>query len=127
MKSLDEISLLFKKAMGIPPDYIELMSGARTNINYHVVANNVSYAMRVPGDGTNKYINRVCEISNLRKVSEAFDFVPDIFYANADTGLLVCEYLAGARGQARTASFFWIEVRERFRLDGDQRQVPGAS
>ena len=90
--------MLFEGAMGVYPDFVEPMNGARTNINYHVIASNTSYAMRIPGEGTNGYIDRSCEIANLRKVSKTFDFVPDVLYADAETGLLVCEYLTGARG-----------------------------
>lgn len=96
-RSEAELVNLFEGAVGVAVESIKLMSGARTNSNYHVTAAGVHYSMRVPGEGTNGYIDRASEASNLRKASRAFDFVPDVVFADESTGLLVCEFLTGAR------------------------------
>lgn len=87
----------FKKATGFLPQKIQLMSGARTNSNYRVIANGNEYAMRIPGDGTNDYIDRLNEVSNLEKVSDKFDFVPNVIFADSTSGILITEFLTGAR------------------------------
>lgn len=87
----------FTEAMGIAPDTVELMSGARTNANYRVCAGDSSYALRVPGIGTNEYIDRQSEVTNLKLVSESFDFVPKVLFADGRTGIIVSEFLVGAR------------------------------
>ena len=83
--------------MGLAPDSVDLMGGARTNTSYRVSAARRLYAMRVPGEGTNEYIDRRSEVANLRLASEALDFVPRVFYANGETGLIISEFLEGAR------------------------------
>lgn len=91
------LGALFKEAMGLQPESIEKLSGARTNANYRVKAGGKLYAMRVPGEGTNEYINRHEEVQNLRKVAASFSFVPRVFFADGDTGLVISEFLTGAR------------------------------
>lgn len=96
----ERFAAMFAQAMGEPCMSLSVMSGSRTNVNCHVKAASGEYAMRVPGEGTNAYIDRAHEIANLRKVS-SFPFVPNLHYADPKSGLVVTEFLTGARSLER--------------------------
>ncbi len=74
-----------------------VMPGSRTNVNVKVRTDRGSYAMRVPGEGTNAYIDRRSEMANIEDVA-SFPFTPDVVYADGETGILVTRFLEGARG-----------------------------
>lgn len=95
------ISELFETLMNSPCRSYEKLGGGRTNDSYMVIAEDGErYVLRVPGKGTNEYINRQDEIYNLKQVVH-LDFVPVLCYANPDTGILVTKYIEDSRPLTR--------------------------
>lgn len=71
---------------------IKQLTGGKTNTTYMVDTGNNKYVLRLPGKGTNEYINRSHEIGNMQRVAR-LGFVPAIFYANESTGIIVSRYI----------------------------------
>ena len=90
-----DFAALFESVVGERCIEASVMPGSRTNVNARIRAAAGSYAMRVPGEGTNAYIDRHAEASNVRAVS-CFDFTPDVVFADAESGILVTRFLEGA-------------------------------
>ncbi|TPL91260.1 phosphotransferase family protein [Mesorhizobium sp. B2-3-12] len=53
------------------------------------------YCLRIPGKGTEEYINRVNEAIAAREAARA-DVSPEVLHADAATGVMVTRYIAGA-------------------------------
>lgn len=68
------------------------VSGGVTNKNYSIITKKCHYILRLPGKGTNEYINRHWEIENLKKLS-ALKLSPEILYYNVETGIIISKYL----------------------------------
>lgn len=86
----------FSAATGKVPLSLSLLSGSRTNTGYLVEVDGARYVMRIPGDGTNEYINRADECANLRAINE-LPFVPELVYSDASTGILITRYIESSR------------------------------
>lgn len=87
-----EVNHLFGELMQKPCTQVTPLSGGVTNITYKVQTADQSYAIRIPGNGTNEYINRPNEISNMEAAS-TLGFVPAIEYSNPDTGIVITQYI----------------------------------
>ena len=79
-----------------------VMPGGRTNENVYVRTPEGAYAMRVPGEGTNDYIDRPAEVANVAAVG-SLPFTPDVVYADGESGVLVTRFLDGAESLTRDA------------------------
>lgn len=88
------IKEIFENALDEKCVDIEKLCGGVTNSSYSIKTNLKHYVMRVPGKGTNEYINRQWEIANLKELSK-LNLSPKIFYANEETGVIITEYLEG--------------------------------
>ena len=68
------------------------LSGGVTNGSYLAQMQTHQYVIRIPGDGTNQYINRAHEVSNLQQAS-SLGCVPKIIHADGETGVIITQYL----------------------------------
>lgn len=68
------------------------LNGGTTNLSFSVVTNRGHYILRVPGEGTNKYINRINEKLNIEQVYK-LGIVPEIIYFDPYTGVMVSKYI----------------------------------
>lgn len=76
--------------------HIHEIMGGLTNQAYYVETLNNTYLMRIPGEGTNTYIDRKSEADNLRMVNK-LSFIPKIYYSNSETGILITKYILKSR------------------------------
>ena len=63
-----------------------------TNNSYKIIINNKTYLVRIPGDKTDKFINRTNEIYTYKKISGR-NFCYDPVYYDIDTGIMVNEFI----------------------------------
>jgi len=71
---------------------IEVLPGGLTNSNYKVTINEVTYAVRLAGDGTMEYLNRPAEKHNAQVMADIGISAPIIYY-DETTGNQVCKYI----------------------------------
>ncbi|MFT3987590.1 phosphotransferase [Aestuariivirga sp.] len=62
--------------------------GGLTNLVFRVDMNGEQYVLRIPGKGTEEYINRANEIQAAQEAAKA-GVSPDVVYADAKTGVMV--------------------------------------
>ena len=103
--------VLFESIVSEPVLECEVMLGSRTNVNVHVKTTKGEYAMRVPGKGTNGYIDRAAEAANVQKLSY-LSFTPEVIYANAETGVLITRFLEGARSLTLNAYKHDVDIQD---------------
>ena len=69
------------------------LTGGVTNTTYQMVDDqHKAYALRIPGKGTNEYINRKDEMLNISTIS-CMDILPNVVLADPDSGILLLDYL----------------------------------
>jgi thiamine kinase-like enzyme len=66
-----------------------------TNRTFRVARGAQAYVLRLPGRGTERYIDRVAEVANARAASE-IGLSPEIVFADPGSGLLLSRYVADA-------------------------------
>ena len=66
--------------------------GGLTNLVYRVDTGTDHYALRIPGKGTEEYIDRVVEIHNAR-VAAAAGVSADVVFADTASGVMLCRYI----------------------------------
>jgi thiamine kinase-like enzyme/choline kinase len=93
----DDLRKLIAEALKINKDLVTSIEslGGLTNRNFKAVIDGDEYAVRVPGMGTEKYLNRFSEKVISEKVS-MLGIHPDIVYFNEHTGLKIVEYVPNA-------------------------------
>jgi thiamine kinase-like enzyme len=69
--------------------------GGLTNLVFRLDLDGKSYCLRVPGQGTEEYINRANEERAARAAARA-GVSPDVLYFDAASGLMVTAFLSGA-------------------------------
>ena len=74
---------------GVDPSKITRLGGL-TNLVYKVELDTQSVVVRIPGPGTEEYINRSIEAHNA-KVAAKIGVSPEVIYANAKSGIMVTE------------------------------------
>lgn len=62
--------------------------GGLTNLVYRVDVDGHAVIVRIPGEGTEAYIDRAVELHNARAAAKA-GVSPDVIYGEADTGLMI--------------------------------------
>lgn len=89
---------IVKNALDLPNADIKNLgsTGGMTNLNYLVSIDSENYIVRVPGRGTEKFINRVEEKSNL-ELGSGLGINPKVVYFNVNTGLKITEKIKGAQ------------------------------
>jgi thiamine kinase-like enzyme len=73
--------------------YTATRLGGLTNLVYRIETEKEKLIVRIPGDGTEEYINRKVELHNARVAADAGISAP-ILWAN-DSGTMICRYLDG--------------------------------
>lgn len=85
----------FNRCTGLEAISAKELAGSRTNRNYKVDTDSGSYAMRIPGRGTNSYIDRFDEMRNL-SLLQALPFTPVVVYSDAESGILITRFIEGS-------------------------------
>ena len=95
---MEHLVEIIREALDLPNAEIKNIgtSGGMTNLNYLVSIDSVSYIVRVPGNGTEDFINRIEEKENL-ELSSALGINPKLRYFDVDTGLKVTKKIDNAR------------------------------
>ena len=73
---------------------IELLGGGLTNVSYKVTVGSAAYALRLAGEGTSEYIDRIAEEHNARVAAEAGVGAEVIFF-DATDGTMVTRFVEG--------------------------------
>jgi len=82
---------------GLDPEGLSLERlGGLTNLVFRVSDGKQSWCLRIPGKGTEEYIDRKVEAKASHATSEA-GVSPALLHADPDSGILVSDYLEGAR------------------------------
>mgnify|MGYP003676614950 CR=1 FL=1 len=68
--------------------------GGLTNLVYKIDCGGDSYVLRIPGKGTEAYIDRAVEIHNAR-VAAAADVSAQVIYADSDSGIMLTRHIDG--------------------------------
>jgi thiamine kinase-like enzyme len=75
-----------------PGDYAVERLGGLTNLVYRIDLGERRYVLRIPGKGTEEYIDRKVEMHNTRVAAQA-GVSADVIYADADSGILLTRYI----------------------------------
>ena len=87
-----EIKQLYLELMHDGIKEVVPLHGGFTNTSYMIETVDRRCVMRIPGIGTNEYIDREDEILNLRKLSST-GFVPRLLYSDINTGIIISEFV----------------------------------
>ncbi len=68
--------------------------GGLTNLVYRIDAGDDRFVLRIPGKGTDEYIDRAVEMHNAR-VAAAADVSADVIYADAPSGVMLTRHIDG--------------------------------
>jgi thiamine kinase-like enzyme len=91
---MSELASFLRRA-GLPDDAATSRLAGLTNINHLVTVGDDRYVLRIPGDGTGEYINRVDEEVAARSAAAAGVNAEVIFFDAVD-GLMVTRFVDGA-------------------------------
>ncbi len=69
--------------------------GGLTNLVFRVSNKNASWCLRLPGIGTEEYINRADEAQAAREAARA-GVSPEVIHADAESGIIVARFIDGA-------------------------------
>ena len=69
--------------------------GGLTNRNYHLVAPNGEFVLRLAGEGTSEYIDRKVEAYNARVAAKA-QVNAEVLYFDTQSGTMLCRYVANS-------------------------------
>jgi thiamine kinase-like enzyme len=75
-----------------PDSYITERLGGLTNFVFSVDTGNGRFVLRIPGKGTEEYIDRAVEIHNARVAARA-DVSAEVIFANRDSGVMLTRYI----------------------------------
>lgn len=90
---LKRLTDLTEKATSCKVTAIKPMPGGLTNSNFSMTLDNgMVTAVRIPGPGTEKYINREAERHNLTMMG-TIGIAPEIFYYDSESGTMISEYI----------------------------------
>ena len=87
-----EVEEIFASIMKEECLEVKELQGGVTNQSFLVQTMSGKYILRVPGKGTNEYINRGYEIENMRRIS-VLGFIPQIVYSDTVSGIIISEYI----------------------------------
>lgn len=89
IKQIPLLSAVDKSALTI-----ERMGGL-TNLVFHITGPGQDCVLRIPGSGTEAYIDRTVELHNARAAADA-GVSPEVLFGDAESGLMVTRYVAGS-------------------------------
>ena len=94
-KELTRLGTLIVTATGKQIKSIDVMSGGLTNINFKfILEDGFVVACRIPGPGTEEYVNRLAEKHNL-SIMGILGISPEIYYYDKATGTMLSEFIHG--------------------------------
>lgn len=76
------------------PICVKSLPGGVTNHNYILHVGETKLVIRVAGEGTGNYINRVAEMQNAEEMSKA-GIGPKVYFSEPDTGFMISEFVEG--------------------------------
>ncbi len=77
----------------LPADgYASERLGGLTNLVYRIDTGGERYVLRIPGEGTEEYIDRAVEMHNARVAADA-DVSAEVVYADAPSGVMLSRYI----------------------------------
>ncbi len=91
---MSELAIFLQRA-GLPADSATTRLAGLTNVNHLVGTGDERYVLRVPGEGTSEYINRVDEEVAARSAADAGVNAEVVFFDPTD-GLMVTRFIDGA-------------------------------
>jgi thiamine kinase-like enzyme len=97
----DDLPLVHRVLTGIP-GFTELVAdaysvdrlGGLTNLVFRIDTGENRYVLRIPGEGTEAYINREVEIHNARVAARA-DVSAEVIHADTASGVMLCRHIDG--------------------------------
>lgn len=92
-----KVKALIQQVLEVPSDEIRNIKpfGGMTNLNYSACIGSEEYVVRVPGAGTEAFINRAEEKENL-DLGAALGINPEQLYFNTETGLKITKMIPNA-------------------------------
>ena len=75
-----------------PGSYTAERLGGLTNLVFRIDTGTDRYVLRIPGKGTEEYIDRVVEIHNARVAAKA-DVSAEVIYSDSDSGVMLSRYI----------------------------------
>lgn len=92
-----ELKQLIASSMKLDVESISSIEplGGLTNRNFKATINEKEYAVRIPGKGTEHYINRAAEKMN-SELTSRIGINPKVLYFNENTGLKIVEFIPEA-------------------------------
>lgn len=93
----EEVKKQIQRALDVSPDEIKGIQafGGMTNLNYRVSIGAEDFVVRMPGAGTEEFIDRSEEKENL-ELGAALGINPDQLYFNTETGLKITAMISNA-------------------------------
>jgi thiamine kinase-like enzyme len=91
---MSELGTFLRRA-GLPEDSTTTRLAGLTNINHLVVVGDDRFVLRIPGDGTGEYINRVDEEVAARSAAAA-GVNAEVILFDASDGLMITRFVDGA-------------------------------
>lgn len=94
---IEELKKLIANALDINENLVTSIEtlGGLTNRNYKMIIDGKEYAVRLPGKGTEKFLNRSIE-KNASYIASKLGINPKIAYFNEYTGLKIVDYIPNA-------------------------------
>ncbi|QUW21048.1 phosphotransferase [Sporosarcina sp. Marseille-Q4063] len=94
---MEKLIDLIREALQLPDAKIENIetTGGMTNLNYLVTIDSADFIVRIPGNGTEEFIDRRIEKENLEFAS-SLGINPELRYFNLETGLKVTKKIVNA-------------------------------
>jgi thiamine kinase-like enzyme len=97
----DDLQLVHRVLTGIPgftdlaaDAYTTDRLGGLTNLVFRIDTGKDRYVLRIPGEGTEAYINREVEIHNARVAARA-GVSAEVIYADTASGVMLCRHIDG--------------------------------
>ncbi|WP_172372502.1 choline/ethanolamine kinase family protein [Sporosarcina jiandibaonis] len=94
---MEKLIDLIKEALQLPHAKIENIqtTGGMTNLNYLVTIDSTKFIVRIPGNGTEEFIDRGIEKENLEFAS-SLGINPELRYFDLDSGLKITKKIVSA-------------------------------
>lgn len=94
---MEKLVNLIREALQLPDAKIENIqtTGGMTNLNYLVTIDSTNFIVRIPGNGTEEFIDRRIEKENLEFAS-SLGINPELRYFNLETGLKITKKIVSA-------------------------------
>ena len=89
---MNQVIVTFEELTGLKGKEITTLKGGVTNSSYLIDTDDGKFIIRIPGKGTNEYINRIDEINNIRCMNDS-GVLPEYVYTSRKSGILISKYI----------------------------------